>query len=94
MGVGGKDPGEPEGMGPQGQQPGCPQPSPCLSLQRVPGPAVGAVARCLLTILWFCHRRPVSTLRMALPGNYDWWLMIVQDWSALVFLLRPWGVPS
>lgn len=44
MCVGGKDPGEPEGMGPQGQQPGCPQPSSCLFLQRVPEPALGAVA--------------------------------------------------
>lgn len=44
MCVGGKDPGEPEGMGPQGQHPGCPQLSPYLSLQQVPEPAVGAVA--------------------------------------------------
>lgn len=67
---------------------------PRLSLQRVPELAVGAVAPVVV------NHRPVAVEGLfphsecVLPGSYVRWLMIFQDWSALVFLLRPWGAPS
>ena len=68
--------------------------APCLSLQQVPELAIRAVASVVVNHPLVAAEGLFPHSECVLPGSYVWWLMIVQDWLALVFLLRPWGVPS